>query len=193
MNVDPTPKTMTINVTHVNQSPLGTAKTVTTAKNTAYVFKVADFGFSDPHDSPANTLLTVKITTLPLLGSLTDNGVAVAVGAHISVADITAGKLKYTPKTGGTGTAYASFTFQVQDNGTTANGGIDTDPTPKDHDESDVIAARIKTAWHYQWNRRQNASGLMPPIGFRFAGVSCLFLSSPASREAATGQRPCRS
>jgi len=131
VNLDPTAKVLDIEITHVNQTPVGAAKTVTTAENTAYVFKIADFGFSDPNDTPPNALLAVRITTLPLLGSLTDNGVALAAGAHVSATDIAAGKLKFTPKAKGTGTAYASFTFQVQDNGGTSNGGIDTDPNPK--------------------------------------------------------------
>ena len=49
----------------------------------------------------------------------------------ISVADITSGKLKFMPANNGTGAAYASFTFLVQDNGGTLNGGIDTDKTLK--------------------------------------------------------------
>jgi hypothetical protein len=57
--------------------------------------------------------------------------VAVAAGTRISVADIAAGKLKYTPALNGTGAAYASFLFQVQDNGGTANDGIDLDPTAR--------------------------------------------------------------
>ncbi|MBA2770581.1 MAG: M10 family metallopeptidase C-terminal domain-containing protein [Sphingomonas sp.] len=45
-------------------------------------------------------------------------------------ADIQAGKLVFQPVTDEFGTAYASFTFQVTDNGGTANGGIDTDQSP---------------------------------------------------------------
>jgi hypothetical protein len=122
---------MRLSVTSVNDAPTGTAKTVSTLKNTAYVFKVTDFGFSDANDTPPNTFLNVKITTLPVLGKLTDNGLAVSAGTRISVADIAAGKLKYTPVLNGTGSAYASFMFQVQDNGGTANGGIDLDPTAR--------------------------------------------------------------
>ena len=48
--------TMTINVTAVNDAPAGTNNTVTTLEDTAYTFAAADFGFSDPNDSPANTL-----------------------------------------------------------------------------------------------------------------------------------------
>ena len=46
------------------------------------------------------------------------------------MADITAGKLKFTPAANANGAGYASFTFQVQDNGGTANGGVDLDPSP---------------------------------------------------------------
>src|SRR5258707_11548367 len=34
------------------------------------------------------------------------------------------GKLVYTPLAGASGAAYASFTFQVEDDGGTANGGV---------------------------------------------------------------------
>jgi hypothetical protein len=131
LDTDPTPRKMTINVGFVNHAPVGTANTVTTSKNTSYVFKVNDFGFSDPHDSPSNSLLAVKITTLPGVGSLTDNGVTVAAGAIIPVADIAAGQLKFIPKKNATGAVCASFTFQVLDNGGTANGGVDIDLLPK--------------------------------------------------------------
>ena len=122
---------MTVNVTSVNDAPTGAIKTVTTLEDTAYTFTAADFGFSDPSDSPANNLLAVKITTLPVNGNLTDNGVAVAAGQFVSVTDIVAGKLKFTPAANANGTAYASFTFQVQDDGGTANGGVDLDPVAK--------------------------------------------------------------
>ena len=114
-----------------NHAPQGAAKTVTTLEDTAYVFKTTDFVVTEPNDSPANTLLAVKISTLPAVGSLTDNGVAVAAGATIAVADITAGKLKLTPAANKNGANDASFKFQVRDNGGTANGGIDTDPTAR--------------------------------------------------------------
>ncbi len=88
---------MTIDVTSVNDAPAGADNTVTTLEDTAYTFTAADFGFSDVSDSPANTLLAVTITTLPGAGSLTNNGVAVTAGQSISLADITAGRLVFTP------------------------------------------------------------------------------------------------
>lgn len=122
---------MTINVTSVNDAPIGAAKTVSMTKNTTHTFLVTDFRFTDRNDSPANSLLAVVISSLPTLGKLTDNGIAVTAGAHIAVADITGGKLKYTPTVNGIGTAYTNFTLKIQDNGGTANGGIDTDLTAR--------------------------------------------------------------
>ena len=70
----------------------------------------------------------MKITTLPGAGTLSDNGVAVTAGQFVTVADITGGKLTFTPAANAQAAAYASFTFQVQDDGGTANGGVDLDP-----------------------------------------------------------------
>ena len=55
VDLDPTPNTITVNVTSVNDAPAGTDNTVTTLEDTAYVFTAADFGFTDPNDSPANS------------------------------------------------------------------------------------------------------------------------------------------
>ena len=113
-----------------NNAPSGADKTVATQLNTDYVFTVADFGFSDPLDAPPNNLQAVKITTLPSVGTLKDNNVAVTAGQFVSAADIAAGKLTFSPVMSGSGSPYASFTFQVQDDGGTAGGGVDLDPTP---------------------------------------------------------------
>src|SRR3954447_10879033 len=67
---------------------------------------------------------------LPLNGTLSINGVAVGAGSSVSASDIAAGRLLFTPAANAKGTPYASFTFQVQDDGGTASGGADTDPTP---------------------------------------------------------------
>ena len=110
---------MTVNVTGVNDAPQGTSNTVTALEDNAYTFAAVDFGFSDPNDSPANTLSAVKITTIPGTGTLSDNGVAVSAGQSVTLADISAGKLIFMPGANANGAGYASFTFQVQDNGGT--------------------------------------------------------------------------
>ena len=118
--------TMTIAVTPVNHAPTTQSATVTTLENTAYVFKATDFPFADPSDQPANALQNVIVTSLPGAGALTLAGQAVTGGQVIAASDITAGKLVFTPGSNGVGAAYATFGFEVEDNGGTANGGTDT-------------------------------------------------------------------
>jgi VCBS repeat-containing protein len=125
--------TVTITVNSVNDAPAGTDHTATIAEDTSYTFATSDFGFSDPNDNPANSLLAVKITTLPVLGSLKLDGVAVTAGQFISAADIAADKLVFTPlanANNGSSSSYTSFTFQVQDDGGTANSGANLDQSP---------------------------------------------------------------
>src|SRR6266705_1328324 len=123
--------TVAITVVSVNDAPQGTSKTVTTAEDTPYVFTLADFGFSDPSDTPANNFTAVTVSTLPLAGSLLRNGVAVTAGQSVTAADITAGLLRFAPALNANGTGYASFSFRVQDDGGTANGGVNRDPTER--------------------------------------------------------------
>src|SRR6202011_3403680 len=132
VNLDQSPNTMTINVNSVNDAPSGTNNTVTTNEDTAFTFAAANFGFTDPNDSPANNVAAVEITTIPTSAArtLTDGGVAVTAGQFISIADINAGLLKFTPASNANGAAEASFTFQVQDDGGTANGGVNLDHSP---------------------------------------------------------------
>lgn len=120
---------LTITIAPVNDSPVGTSTAVTMPGDTSYTFSATDFGFSDANDTPANSFYSVTITSLPLKGSLTLNGVAVSAGQEVLVADLT--KLKYAPAQYGSGANYASFTFQVRDNGGTANGGVDLDPVAR--------------------------------------------------------------
>jgi Bacterial Ig domain/Bacterial cadherin-like domain/Cadherin-like len=130
IDLDASPNTLTIDVTAVNSAPAGTNNTVVTLEDTQYTFTVADFGFTDPTDTPADAFQSVVITTLPALGSLTLSGAPFAAGTEITVANVTAGNLKFTPAANGAGVAYTSFTFQVRDDGGTVNGGVDLDQSP---------------------------------------------------------------
>ncbi|MDJ0786718.1 MAG: Ig-like domain-containing protein [Myxococcota bacterium] len=128
VDLDATPNTIQLDVTPVNDVPAGTDVTVTTGEDTGYVFTVADFGLNDPLDGDA--LLEIVVTTAPAAGTLT-NGVTVLTGGEtVSAAAINAGDLVFTPLPGENGVGYASFDFQVRDDGGTANGGVDLDPTP---------------------------------------------------------------
>jgi hypothetical protein len=128
IDIDVTPKTLTINVASVNDPPSGFDGALTVQEETPYVFQLSDFPFTDANDNPSNLLVAVKITTLPLIGVLTDNGIAVTAGQSIPVMDLANGSLRYTPPQAIFESA--SFTFQVQDNGGTLNGGVDLDQTP---------------------------------------------------------------
>ena len=114
-------------IANVNDAPAGTDTTVSTSEDTAYVFTAADFGFTDPNDTPANNFDSVKITTLPTDGTLKLDGVNVTTGQFVSKADIDAGKLTFHPDANENASPYATFTFQVKDDGGTLNGGVDTD------------------------------------------------------------------
>jgi len=125
--------TQHIDVTPVNDVPSGIDETVTLAEDGSHTFTSSDFSFTDADDAlgsaGANDLLNVILTTLPTDGDITLNGVAVTAGQSISEADISAGLLVYTPDMDVNGTAADSFTFQVQDDGGTNDGGVDTDAT----------------------------------------------------------------
>ena len=128
VDLDQSANTITVDVTSVNDAPAGADKTVTIDEDASYTFSSSDFGFTDSNDSPANSLLAVKIATLPAAGTLKLDGVAVAAGDSIAVADLDT--LVFTPAANTNGTGYASFTFQVQDDGGTANSGANRDQSP---------------------------------------------------------------
>jgi len=122
--------TLTLTIVPANDAPAGTDNTVTITEDTAYTFSAAVFGFTDPNDSPANVLQAVIITTLPAAseGVLLLNGVAVTAGQTIAFADL--GNLTFQPTADVTGNGVGAFTFQVVDDGGTADGGEDTDQSP---------------------------------------------------------------
>ncbi len=124
---------MTVNVTAVNDAPAGTEQDGDHAGRHGLHASPRPTSASAIRDTtaPANALLAVKITTLPGAGTLTLNGVAVTAGQFVSARRHHAGKLVFTPAANANGAGYASFTFQVQDDGGTANGGVDLDPTPR--------------------------------------------------------------
>lgn len=111
VDLDPTANTVTVNVAAVNDAPAGTNKAVSLSKDGSHTLKAADFGFTDPIDSPANGLKSVKIAALPAEGTLTLNHVLMSVGESINKADLDAGRLVFTPEANANGMGYASFGF----------------------------------------------------------------------------------
>ena len=113
-----------ISVRAVNAAPTASDGTVDTYEGTAYTFKAGDFRFDSNGDPDA--LDQVKITSLPGTGKGTlwldsddddqlDAGEAVAVDGQVAAGDIDGGNLQYTPPASGTGKAFTSFDFKVND------------------------------------------------------------------------------
>ena len=117
--------TVSINVEAVNHCPGGDNKHRTNLEDTDLTIGKDDFGFTD---ADSNQLLAVKINSLPVAGVLKLDGTDVSVGQSIAVTDIVANKLVYSPVANANGAGYASFDFQVQDDGGTAFGGADICP-----------------------------------------------------------------
>ncbi len=115
-------------VTSVNDAPTGADNRVSTDEEVAYAFTAADFGFFDGRDDPSHLLRAVRISSLPLAGVLTLSGHAVTAGDLISEAAINSQLLVFTPAADANGMGYTSFGFQVMDDGSSADGGVDLDP-----------------------------------------------------------------
>ncbi|WP_417386422.1 Ig-like domain-containing protein [Gimesia sp.] len=104
--------TMTIDVTSVNDAPTAADNTVSTVENSIYTFTAADFSFSD---IDGDSLASVKITSLEMVGALQLSGADVTLNQVISKADLDAGNLTFTPVADTNGVAYDSFGFVVND------------------------------------------------------------------------------
>ena len=108
----------TTTATPVNDAPTASAKTVSTDEDTAYTFKVADFGFTSVKSGA--TLNHMKITALPGAdkGTLSVGGTAitgVTTPRQVTKTGLDAGNLTYTPPANANGAAFATFAFKVND------------------------------------------------------------------------------
>ena len=150
--------TLTISMTPLNDAPAGTNKTITTLEDVSYVLTVADFGFTDPKDSPANAFQSVTVNA-PSTGTLMLNGVLVTAATIVPVSEITAGHLIYTPaaNANANGTPSSNFTFQVTDDGGTANGGQNTDQSPNTITFNVTPAIDLSAKWIDYWQFNEGA------------------------------------
>ncbi|HBR50076.1 MAG TPA: hypothetical protein DEA71_08315, partial [Nitrospira sp.] len=133
-------ETFTINLTNANEAPTGADATVTINEDSSHILTTANFGFSDV--DAGDSLSAVRIDTLPTAGTMTLSGVAVTAGQVITVADITAGNLVFTPAGNANGTGYASLTFSVRD----STNAYDAAPNALIFDVTAVNDAPIRTA-----------------------------------------------
>jgi hypothetical protein len=105
-------RTMTIDVTPVNDLPSSADHTVSTTEDTPYTFTLADFPFSD---IDGDGLAKVQIAALPSQGSLQLSGTDVTLTQEIAAAAIAAGSLKFVPASNANGSPDESFQFKVHD------------------------------------------------------------------------------
>ena len=96
-----------------NTPPTAADNTVTTGEDRAYTFTADDFGFVDT--DAGDTLASVKIVTVPALGTLALDGTAVTVDDVVTKAQIDGDMLIFTPARDAHGVAYTTFTFKVND------------------------------------------------------------------------------
>ena len=75
----------TFRLTVRNEAPSGQDRALVVLKNETHPISLADFGFADPNDLPANHFKRVKLTSLPAVGTLTVDGLPTTVGEMISV------------------------------------------------------------------------------------------------------------
>ena len=128
VDTDTTQRNFSLGV-RVNHAPVGTSSTIAIGHNTPYTFAIADFGFTDPNDSPPDLFYEFHIISVPTNGVLAWNTVTMHAGDAQLTPGVSLGKLVYTPNFGYTGTD--TITFKVQDDGGTANSGNDTDTTAR--------------------------------------------------------------
>jgi len=107
-------------VADINHAPSAADNTVTLDEDTSFTFSEDTFGFTDTEDG--NTLKAVIVTALPDAGTLTLNNVTVTMDQSIDAADLA--HLVWTPPANANGDV-SSLKFKVEDNGGTANGGVD--------------------------------------------------------------------
>ncbi|AFM24557.1 tandem-95 repeat protein [Desulfomonile tiedjei] len=121
---------MTLNVTPVNDAPTGADNTVSMLEDTSHAFTAAEFGFSDV--DTGDQLQAVQITSLPTVGNLKLNGINVTLNQIVSIADINAGNLTFSPAPDANSTGYASFQFKVSDGTAFSNSayGMNLNVTP---------------------------------------------------------------
>jgi len=108
------PATVTIAITAVNDSPTAADESVGTNEDTAISFTAGDFSASYA-DVEGDLFAGIRLTSIESAGDLEFNGGDVVGGEFISEADLTAGRLVFTPVADENGSPYATFGFVVYD------------------------------------------------------------------------------
>lgn len=103
-----------------NVAPTTESVLVRIEEDQSYVFKLADFPWSDLN--PKDVLTKVDIASVPASGQLLLNGEAVLPGLKVTAEQIAAGQLSYVPATDFNGNV--SFSFKVADAQTESSAAV---------------------------------------------------------------------
>ncbi|MCR1810484.1 tandem-95 repeat protein, partial [Sulfurospirillum sp. hDNRA2] len=103
--------TVTLYVNAVNDAPTSIDDTISITEDTPYTLHASDFGTYG--DIDGDSLVSIRIDSLPTNGTLYLNGTAVSANTIISVEDINSEKLTFDPTDNSD--ADGSFSFSVSD------------------------------------------------------------------------------
>jgi Ca2+-binding RTX toxin-like protein len=128
--------TVSIVINPVNDAPtVSDLVNVVTNEDTPHVLTVSDFG--NYSDVESDSLVSIKITSLPVEGQLeyknsSGEWVSVTSGQELSVADLEGGKVRFVPDTNESGVGYASIGFEISDGSDYSQGNyeLNVDVTP---------------------------------------------------------------
>jgi len=108
------PSSITITVNAANDAPTASNATLMTDEDTPRVLTVADFNFADV--DTGDSLQSVRVDTLTTVdGTFRLSGFDVTAAQVITVADINAGNLIFTPSLNANGTGLLDISFSVND------------------------------------------------------------------------------
>ncbi len=111
--LSPMTRNLVVQVNPVNDPPTAQGSTITTLEDTDITINASLFSsYNDIENIPMSA---VKITALPLKGSLKLDGIPVSTEQVITVSNLTSGLLKFSPALNGNGISYASISFKVSD------------------------------------------------------------------------------
>lgn len=144
-------KTSTITINPINDVPTTENKTLEINEDEEYKFTLNDFKFIDVDTT--DSLVSIKIETLPTLGVIKLDGVAISSNSVITKVDIEAGKLTYITAHDGFGTAYSSFNFSVSD------GIANSAPATIAFDTNDTNDAPTDIFWKSGGSVAENSEG----------------------------------
>jgi gliding motility-associated-like protein len=93
-------------------NPTTTSSTISVLEDQPRSITHTDFTFSD---ADGHAFAGIRVTSLPLKGTLRNNSIDVGIDQIVSIVDLQAGLFSYTPIANENGTAYTTFQFTVID------------------------------------------------------------------------------